>query len=374
MAAGADRTRTTDRRCFLSLARTLQRASRRSGLACLSLLAALFVIGLPFAGGAAAGPAVVAARSRMVSEPLTTYATVVPIAVTRLRAVEAGTVKGLDLMPGQAVAAGAVLGRLEGPQITARLARRQAAAAGAEAAVRAAQRSLAIERQKLAARLATRQSVYQAEAALAEAEARRGAAEASLTAARNSAVLRAPVTGTVASLTTSDGEHVAAGQTLLTLQSKARLWLRAVYYGADADAVRVGMRGRFAPAGGGALVEVEVVSLLPTLRPDGGRTVGLRARTPSADWSSGEAGMVTLKGARRLAVAVPTRALILDRGRWWVLVHTAHGNRRQAVTPGESNDGETLIDAGLSAGTQVVIGDAYRIFHRDFAHRYQPPD
>lgn len=319
-------------------------------------------------------PAVVAVRSRLVSQRLSAYATVVPITVTRLRAIEAGTIHGLEVVPGETVAADAILGRLAGPEIAARLSRRRAAVAEAEAAERAAQRSLAIERQKLAAHLATRQSVYQTEAALAQAQAQRSAAEAGLQAVESSFLLRAPTAGTVVSLAVADGEHVTAGQTLLTLQSKDRLWLRALYYGAAAGTVRIGMRGRFVPADGAAPIPVEVASILPVLRPDGGLPVGLRPSAPPANWVSGEAGTVTLIGARHLAVAVPTRALILDRGRWWVLIHTAQGDRRQAVTPGASRGSETLIDGGLTAGTEIVVGDAYRSFHRDFSRRYQPPD
>jgi multidrug efflux pump subunit AcrA (membrane-fusion protein) len=67
-------------------------------------------------------------------------------------------------------------------------------------------------------------------------------------------------------------------------------------------------------------------------------------------------------------------ALILDRSRWWVLVESAGGLRRQRVEPGPSRGEQTLILKGLAAGETVVVRDAYRLFHRDFGQQYTPPD
>jgi cobalt-zinc-cadmium efflux system membrane fusion protein len=71
---------------------------------------------------------------------------------------------------------------------------------------------------------------------------------------------------------------------------------------------------------------------------------------------------------------VPTSALVLDRGRWWVLVRTARGDRPQPVVPGPALGWRTWIAAGLRAGQQVVAKDAFLKYHRDIAQSYQPPD
>jgi len=305
---------------------------------------------------------------------LRAYAEVEPISVAGLRAAQTGVLEGLTVVPGEAVEAGALLGRLQGPEMAAELARRRAAVASAQAALKASQHVLAIERQERAVKLSTRKTLYEAEASAAQAQAHLASAQAAFTAAENSAELRAPDTGTVISLATANGERVAAGQTVLTVQPSHHLWLKAVYYGAAASSIHVGMQGQFVPADGSPPIPVTVASVVPAVQPDGGRPVGLRPTNNKVAWVSGEAGTVILKGATHSAVMVPTRALILNRGQWWVLVHTQKGDQRRAVTPGARRGDKTQIEHGLAPDTEVIVDHAYPTFHRDFSQRYQPPD
>ncbi|MGH8142505.1 MAG: efflux RND transporter periplasmic adaptor subunit, partial [Steroidobacteraceae bacterium] len=195
--------------------------------------------------------------------------------------------------------------------------------------------------------------------------------------------LRAPSAGTVLAINAAEGERVTPGQTVLTLQTDNRLWLAAKYYGADAAAIRVGMAGQFRPASGGAPVSVKVTAVSAALAPDGGESVGLvrtddsrvpAGREPAAPWLNGERGTVILSGPTRQLVAVPTRALILDQARWWVLVRTPNGVQTQAVVPGPTRGWDTFIEQGLSPGQQVVVQNAYLEYHRGIAQRYTPPD
>lgn len=329
---------------------------------------------LLFGTSAWGATAIVTVQPRVITEHLRAYAEVEPIAVVRLRAAQAGVIRGLTVVPGEVVNIGSVLGRLQGPEIDARLAQRRAAVDSQRAALQAARHSLAIQRQKRAAQLGTRLAVYQAEASVAQAKARLAAAQAGLQAAESTTALHAPANGAVTSLAVANGERVAAGQTLVTVQPAHRLWLRAAYYGSDARAVHVGMHGRFFPADGSPAIAVTVASILPAEQADGGLPVIMRAAADDLRWISGEFGVVIVKGAKRSVVAVPTRALVMDQGRWWVLVDTRNGDRRQAVTPGPSRGDQTLIEHGLVAGTRVIVGDAYLRFHRDFSQHYQPPD
>ena len=83
---------------------------------------------------------------------------------------------------------------------------------------------------------------------------------------------------------------------------------------------------------------------------------------------------MTLDGPTRSLVSVPTRALILDQGRWWVLLHAQRADRARAVVPGATRGWQTFIERGLVPGQQVVVRDAYLEYHRGIAGRYQPPD
>lgn len=321
-----------------------------------------------------AGGGTMVARTRTVTLSLQGFARVEPVTLLRLKASQEGTVAGLKVLPGESVQAGAVLGHLAGPAPRAMLAERRGEVAAARAALTAARKTLVLERENLKAHLSARKVVYQAEAAQTEAQAQFDSARSRLRAAQASLTLRAPAAGIVLSVEAAAGERVESGQTLLTMQPADDLWLTATFYGADAAAVRVGMIGRFASAYGGAAIPVQVRTIIGITKPGGGRVVGLTAISSSPDWHSGDAGTVTLIGGKRTLVAVPTRALILDRGRWWVLVHTPQGNRRQAVVPGPSRGESTLIEKGLKPGAEIVVENAYLEFHRDFSRRYQPPD
>lgn len=319
-------------------------------------------------------PTAVTAKSQIVVSRLRSYARVEPITVTSLRAAEGGVIRGLNVIPGQAVKAGNVVGHLRGPEIATLLAQRRGAVASAHAAVRAAQHSLAIERENRAAHLATRKTVFEMEASLSQAKARLSTAEVALRQAEDGTTLRAPDRGMVVSLAAGDGERVSPGQRLLTLQSIHSLWIRAVYYGTDANQIRVGMRGTFVPADGSTPFGVEVRSILPTVQPGGGVPVGLRPIRKTIRLISGEAGTLLLQGTKRREVAVPTRALILDHGRWWVLIQTPHGNQHRPVALGPSRGDQTFIEHGLEPGAEVVVTNAYLEFHQNVSQHYQPPD
>ncbi|AWN14478.1 putative RND efflux membrane fusion protein [Salinisphaera sp. LB1] len=318
-------------------------------------------------------PGTVTAQSRTVTRDLTAYAEVVPIAQARLQSAQTGRIAGLNIDPGQHVTAGASLGTLQGPEIRALREQRRTAVAAARAKLGAARHTLAITQKKRAAHLSTRQDLYNAQAAVAQAKAQLSAAKSALQAVKKNAVLRAPATGTVTAVAVANGQRVATGQTVLTVQPTHGLWLKATYYGARAAAVHVGMHGQFMPADGGKPIPVRVARVLAVAGSGGGRPVGLRSRAKNNRWISGEAGTVVLQGARQTGVMVPTRALILYQGHWWVLVKTAKGTKRQRVTRGSSRGNDTLISHGLSAGTSVVVDHAYLTFHRHFSQHYQKP-
>jgi len=337
-------------------------------------MTAALIVPLAFAAQpASAASGFWVAKADSVAMQATAYGNVQPRAVAVLRAGATGVLQDFAARPGDAVAAAAVLGKLTGPSFDAILAARQSALTSATAALASAQQAFASAREKIAAKLATRGTVASAAAAASEAEARLATARAQLSETEDLATLRAPQAGRVLTVDAADGERIAAGQPILTLQPAGDLWLRAVFYGTDAATVRAGMAGQFVPADGGAAIAVTVRAIVGALQPDGGRTVTLDGANGTA-WLDGEAGTVTVETGTLSGVAVPTRALILDRAHWWVLVHTANGNQPQSVTPGPSHGAMTLVTKGLAPGAEVVVADPYLEFHRGIGAQFQPPD
>jgi len=301
------------------------------------------------------------------------YGQVEATSIVNVRTVEAGTLSGLHVVPGSRAQAGDVLARLSGPQMRALLTERETSLQSAQAKLDAATHALTVARSQLALQLTTRQAVDGASSELAAARAAAQTAKMRLDEARNEQTIKAPTAGVVVSVQSADGEQVQAGQTLLTIEPNGPLWVRAKYYGADASGLRVGMTGRIELAGGGAVVPLKLVTVAPAATADGSVQVGLVA-TSRADWIAGQWGNVTLDGTSIAYLMVPTAALILDRGQWWVLVRTPKGDQPRHVVPGQARGWQTGIVSGLRPGEAVVAQDAFLEYHRNIAQAYQPPD
>lgn len=367
------------------LARLVQRAAVQLGLTLVLALwlgsAAASAAAPSSRSPAAAVPAAAPARyvtvhSQAVHPRLSAYAQIEPLLDLRVRAPMAGILRDLRVLPGSQVRRGERLARIGGPRLRALRIARSQALRSAEARLRVAQRLLDIQRRQLRARLATQQALDAAQRELAAAQAAAATARARWHALAQLAAVRAPASGSVLALRAGSGERVARGATLLVLQPDSRLWIRAVYYGAGAARLRAGMRGRFVPATAGRPLGVRVLAVARALDADGGVPVELAATAARLPrwWMAGQWGEVRLALPAQRMVMVPTQALILDRGRWWVLLRDAGGDKRQRVVPGPARGWQTAIVSGLRAGQQVVVSNAMLEYHRGIARSYTPPD
>lgn len=339
-----------------------------------SVLAFLFSVGVAVATCQTSDPDVITAQTRQQTSRLEAFGQVSPINTVTVSAAETGVITGLKIRPGMHVRVGEELARLSGPGMGALVLQSEADFRSAQSQFDAAKKSLDIARQQLPSHLTTRQAVQQAESA--EAQARSGLvnAQSRLKTLRQLMTISSPADGTVLQLSSADGALVSAGQPVLTIQPANGLWLVADYYGADLAAIRVGMTGQFQPADGGVPVKVRVVSIPGTLTAGGGESIALEALNSKHSWISGEAGTVALDLPPRQMVAIPTRALVLNQGKWWVMTHSAAGDRAQEVVPGPTQGWDTFIVRGLAPGTEVVVNNAYLLFHASVTEQFQIPD
>lgn len=319
-------------------------------------------------------PGYVTVQAATVTPRLEAYGQVQPISALPVSAAEEGTIAGLSVVPGMHVRTGEELAHLSGPAIQMSLQQSAADVRSAQAQLTAAQKTLEIEREQLPSHLTTRAAIQQAQSAAAQARTNFDNAQSHLQAVRQMMTISAPANGTVLAIDASDGQLVNTGQPVVTLQTTARLWLQASYYGADFSLIRVGMKGVFSPANGSASIPVRVRAISGAMTSGEGEMIGLTPVASTARWINGEFGTVTLSLASRKLVAVPTGSLILDRGKWWVLVHTAQGDHPQQVVPGPTHGWNTFLESGLSPGSEIVVENAYLLFHRGIAARYTPPD
>ena len=316
----------------------------------------------------------VAVQLHPLTPHLVAYGQVEPIQLVPVVAAETGVIEGLRVVPGAHVRAGQPLATLSGPTMRTLLLQSQADVRSARSTLDAARKSLAIQREQLPSHLTTRQAVQQAESAEAQAQTAFDNAQSRLNAARQLMTLTAPTSGLVLAVNSANGQLVSAGQPVVTLQPAAGLWLRANYYGSALTFIRVGMTGRFTPSDRGSPVAVRVCSIPGMLATGGGESVSLCPLHSGVSWLSGEAGTVRLDLPRQNLVTVPTRALVLNQGKWWVMVHTANGNQAQQVVPGPTQGWNTFIESGLAPGAQVIVNNAYLLFHASVTEQFEIPD
>ncbi len=335
-------------------------------------LALLASAGTLFAQASSAD--VVTVESQPQTSRLSAYGQVAPVSLVTVSAAETGVITDLKVRPGSHVRAGQTLAHLSGPAIDSLVVQSEANVRSARSQLDAAQKSLAIAQQQLPAHLTTRQAVQQAESAVAQARSGLVNAQSRLETVRQLMTIAAPADGIVLQLNSADGAWVSTGQPVLTVQPAQGLWLLADYYGADLVSIRVGMSGQFAPADGAKPVKVRVASIPGTIAMGGGESIALEPVGSHSAWLSGESGTVTLDLPARQMVAVPTRALVLNQGTWWVMVRTAKGDRAQQVVPGPTRGWQTFLVSGLAPGSKVVVNNAYLLFHASIAEQYQIPD
>ncbi len=314
----------------------------------------------------------VAAVVRSLAPHYSTYAEVRPIAPLRVSTLLDGTLKEFNVFPGMRVVRGQVLGRLAGVEHQKEVAAARSALAEVRVAFKlAGEEECAVRRTYPA--ISDRRQLRAAMAAVAKAREQLKAVRARWAFIVKNGVIRAPVAGVVTAVFAVSEQKVVAGTALLRMQNPRRLWLYGVYYGPAARRLRPGMKGTFIPGRGRPPIAVRVRGVIPPIRPDGGRGVGCAPVAP-ASWLNGEAGTLRLEGPSVSRLMVPSTALILKGGKWYVVLHETKGDTRREVVPGPRSAGWTVIRKGLRPGQIVVVRDAYLIFHKNVAQFYTPPD
>jgi cobalt-zinc-cadmium efflux system membrane fusion protein len=332
------------------------------------------IAGAPGAAAQTSDKDWVSVQLQLLTPHVEAYGQVEPISLLPINAAQAGVVADLHVLPGTRVHAGQLLAHLNGPSLRSLQMQSEADLRSAQSQLSTAQKSLAIQQQQLQAHLSTREAVHQAESSIAQAQTAVDNAQSRLGAVRQMATLSAPTDAIVLALNSANGEWVNMGQTIVTLQPSRSLWVRATFFGTDMHAVHVGMTGRFRAADGTTPTAVKVAGVYGSITAGSGESVAVVPLHPQSQWLNGEAGTVTLDAPERRLVAVPTRALIVHQGSWWVLVHTPQGDHPQAVVPGPAEGWNTFIESGLAPGAQVVVNNAYLLFHSSIAEQYQIPD
>lgn len=177
--------------------------------------------------------------------------------------------------------------------------------------------------------------------------------------------LHAPQAGVVTTLEVREGQRVSAGQTLMTLNNLATVWVEAALPQALAGAVHAGTPVTVSVD---ALPGQEFHGSVETLLPDidsAARTQRARVvlANPNGRLSPGMFVTVQLQPAGGEAVpVVPDEALIATGQQTRVIVAETDGHFRPlAVRTGRSAGGYTEILDGMRGGEKVVVSGQFLI-------------
>ena len=179
------------------------------------------------------------------------------------------------------------------------------------------------------------------------------------------AFIHAPISGTVSSVTTQQGETVVAGlnaPTFITIINLARLQVDGFVDETDIGQVKSGQdviftvdafpskvfRGRVNTVYPGAVVRDNVVYY----------DVAVEILDPYVGYLRPEmtANLTIIAGVRKNALAVPDKSLRMDlQGKSYVMVKRGEKWEKRYVTTGWSSDGYTQILQGVKEGEEVGV-------------------
>ncbi|HPO17720.1 MAG TPA: efflux RND transporter periplasmic adaptor subunit [Rubrivivax sp.] len=176
--------------------------------------------------------------------------------------------------------------------------------------------------------------------------------------------ITAPVGGVISELMVRQGMTVAPGMTLARINGLGTVWLEVALPEALAAAIRPGqpVQARF-PALPGEVVDGKVAAVLAEANRDT-RTLRLRIELPNPGQKlkAGLFAQVSLRGATREVLVVPSEAVIRTGKRALVYVSEQPGRYRPVqVEIGEQVDEWIVVRSGLVAGQQVVASGQFLI-------------
>ena len=281
-----------------------------------------------------------------------------------------GVVRKLHVTVGERVRAGQLLAELDRTEFETQVERAAALEANAEGERTFAENELARMQQLFEREAATRMQLAEAERAVLSARAREREMEAALQSARvqlGYASIHAPIAGIVGSVSTQEGETVAASfaaPEFLTIVDLSRLEVWAYVDETDIGRIALGQRAQF------------TVDTWPDEAFDG-RVIAIR---PTAETRNNVVNYVTLieienqserllrpemtatinieLEGRQAVLSVPNGAIRRDSNGSFVLVPTANGLERRTVQIGFRGAEYSELVSGIEDGLRVVVGSS----------------
>jgi HlyD family secretion protein len=280
-----------------------------------------------------------------------------------------GVVMRLFVQIGDHVTKGQTLAELDSREFVARRDADAAALRVAQANLEYAQVDLQRKQQLHDARIIARSDLDLAEKSFSVAEQQRNQASAALadsTTLLGFTQIIAPISGVVSTVTTQEGETVAASfaaPTFVTLLDLSRLEVWAYVDETDIGRIRVGQRARFTVDTYGDREFRGVVTAVhpkAEIRDNVVDYVVVVRFMPPRDYVLRPEMTTTVKvdlERHMQALALPIRAVRREGSRAFVLCRSAGKTEQRWVNTGIRDDSYWEIVGGLHEGDEVLIGD-----------------
>ena len=277
-----------------------------------------------------------------------------------------GIVEELNVTVGSSIQQGDLIARIDSRNLEARLAQANAQVRVLEQEVRRAERELERARQLDQDKLVARSDVEDRSLDLADAEARLEKARRDAAVVRTElayAEIRAPISGTIASVATQEGETVAASfttPTFVTIIDTSALELIALVDETDIGAVAVNNPVNFTVE---AHPAEEFTGRVTQVAPKGSIISGvvnyevmIEIASPTELLKPDMTANVAIRTAEREVLVVPSEAVQREGFDRYVYLDTPDGYRRRSVNVGTQDGAWVEIRQGLVAGDAVAIG------------------
>lgn len=176
---------------------------------------------------------------------------------------------------------------------------------------------------------------------------------------RRRLVVRAPAAGSVTTLTVAQGAMINdPTQPLMTVSDLSTIWVTALVPEKNIGEVARGQSAEVVlEAYPGKVLKGQVQFVSDVVEPDSRRDkVRLAFTNPGTLLKPNMFGTVTLQGAAKSQVVLPTSALLMNNDRTTVFVQTGDWVfERRVVDPSLEDGPEVAISTGVAAGEQVVV-------------------
>jgi RND family efflux transporter MFP subunit len=275
----------------------------------------------------------------------------------------AGEIQGLSLREGDAVKAGQVLARIDPTEVQARLRQAREQADAAKAQVDIAQRQFDNNQSLVQQGFISKTALENAMASLNGAKSTYQAASAAVDVVKRSlddTVLRAPITGLVATRALQNGERAGIDTKVFDIVDVSVMELEAVLAPQDAAAVRVGQAAKISLDGPlKETIEAKVVRISPSTQPGSRGVLVFLSLAPHPALKHGLYAQGDVVLGSQQALAVPVSAVRTDLPTPYVQWVSQGVIDHRAVTLGERgfvNDQPYVAVQGLSAGMRLVAG------------------